>query len=84
MSFNVNNVVLIVCPKSTFDIGGKNKGKKQIETAEDGYVVKDLIKYFSGNILPLWWFGLNYWNHAEGRKKTAFSTNPLINRQFED
>ena len=46
--------------KRTFEIGGKNKGKKQIETAEEGYVVKDQIEYSSGNILPLWWFGLNY------------------------
>ena len=44
----------------TFEIGGKSKGKKQIETAEEGYVVKDQIEYSSGNILPLWWFGLNY------------------------
>jgi len=46
--------------KRTFEVGGKNKGKKQIETAEEGYVVKDQIEYSSGNILPLWWFGLNY------------------------
>lgn len=46
--------------KRTFEIGGKNKGKKQIETAEEGYVVKDQIEFSSGNILPLWWFGLNY------------------------
>lgn len=44
----------------TFEIGGKNKGKKQITSAEEGYVVKDQIEYSSGNILPLWWFGLNY------------------------
>lgn len=43
-----------------FEIGGKNKGKKQIALAEEGYVVKDQIEYASGNILPLWWFGLNY------------------------
>ena len=44
----------------TFEIGGKNKGKKQITSAEEGYVVKDQIEFSSGNILPLWWFGLNY------------------------
>ena len=44
----------------TFEIGGKNKGKKQITSAEEGYVVKDQIEYAAGNILPLWWFGLNY------------------------
>lgn len=46
--------------KRTFEIGGRSKGKKQIETAEEGYVVKDQIEFSSGNILPLWWFGLNY------------------------
>lgn len=46
--------------RRTFEIGGKSKGKKQIESAEEGYVVKDQIEFSSGNILPLWWFGLNY------------------------
>ena len=46
--------------RRTFEIGGKNKGKKQITSAEEGYVVKDQIEYAAGNILPLWWFGLNY------------------------
>lgn len=44
----------------TFEIGGKSKGLKQIERADEGYVVKDQIEFSSGNILPLWWFGLNY------------------------
>lgn len=44
----------------TFEVGGKSKGKKQIEQAEEGYVVKDQIEFSAGNILPLWWFGLNY------------------------
>ena len=44
----------------TFEVGGKSKGTKQIESAEEGYVVKDGIEFSSGNILPLWWFGLNY------------------------
>lgn len=46
--------------RRTFEVGGKSKGKKQIETAEEGYIVKDGIEFSSGNILPLWWFGLNY------------------------
>lgn len=46
--------------RRTFEIGGKSKGKKQIENAEEGYVVKDGIEFSFGNILPLWWFGLNY------------------------
>jgi len=43
-----------------FEVGGKNKGKKQISQAQEGYVVKDNIEYGSGNIIPLWAFGLTY------------------------
>lgn len=44
----------------TFEVGGKNKGKKQIVDAKEGYVVKDDIEYGSDNIIPLWAFGLMY------------------------
>ncbi len=44
----------------TFEVGGKNKGKKQIADAPSGYVVKDDIEYGSGNFIPLWAFGLLY------------------------
>lgn len=44
----------------TFEIGGKNKGKKQIESAGQGYVVKDDIEYAFQNIVPLWMFGFVY------------------------
>ena len=44
----------------TFEVGGKKKGKKQLSDAQDGYVVKDDIEFGSGNIIPLWAFGLLY------------------------
>lgn len=44
----------------TFEVGGKNKGKRQINAAAQGYVVKNDIAYGYGNIIPLWHFGLNY------------------------
>lgn len=44
----------------TFEIGGKNKGHKQIRDAQEGYLVKDDIEYGYGNVIPLWAFGLNY------------------------
>ena len=44
----------------TFEVGGKNKGKKQLSGASDGYVVKDDIEFGSGNTIPLWAFGLTY------------------------
>ena len=44
----------------TFEMGGRNKGQKQIAEAEDGYVVKDGIETGFGNVVPLWCFGMNY------------------------
>lgn len=44
----------------TFEVGGKNKGKRQLADASEGYIVKDDIEYGSGNIIPLWAFGLMY------------------------
>ncbi len=44
----------------TFEVGGKRKGKKQIENVPNGIVVKDDIEYGYGNVVPLWAFGLNY------------------------
>lgn len=44
----------------TFEVGGRKKGQKQISNAQEGYVVKDDIEYGSGNIIPLWAFGLTY------------------------
>ena len=44
----------------SFEIGGKKKGQKQIESVEKGFVVKDDIEYGFANIIPLWAFGLNY------------------------
>lgn len=45
---------------TTFEIGGKNKGQKQIKDAVKGYVVKDDIEFSHGNIIPLFLFGLTY------------------------
>ena len=43
-----------------FEIGGRKKGQKQIESAADGYIVKDDIESGYANVIPLWAFGLNY------------------------
>lgn len=44
----------------TFEVGGKKKGKKQIENVSNGIIVKDDIEYGHGIIVPLWHFGFNY------------------------
>jgi hypothetical protein len=43
-----------------FEIGGKNKTKKQLIDVPDAFVVKDEIEYGFGNTVPLWHFGLLY------------------------
>ena len=44
----------------TFEIGGRKKGKKQIEDVKNGRIVKDDIETGHGIIIPLWYFGMNY------------------------
>ena len=46
--------------KYTFEVGGKDKGKKQIATLENAYIVADNIEYGMGNKIPLWLFGFLY------------------------
>ena len=44
----------------TFEVGGRKKGKKQIQDIPKGIVVRDEIEFGQGIIIPLWHFGLNY------------------------
>jgi hypothetical protein len=44
----------------TFEIGGKNKKKKQISETPDSYLVKDDIETGYENTIPLWMFGFLY------------------------
>ena len=44
----------------TFEVGGRKKGKKQIESAVKGYVVADDIEYAFQNKIPIWMFGFLY------------------------
>lgn len=43
-----------------FEVGGRKKGKKQIESVPDAFVVKDDVELGVGNIVPLWAFGFLY------------------------
>ena len=45
---------------TTFEVGGKSKGRSQIKDAERGYIVKDDLEFGHGNVIPLWAFGLTY------------------------
>ncbi len=46
--------------KYIFEIGGKNKTKKQIKELDNAFVVKDLIEIGVLNQIPLWLFGFLY------------------------
>lgn len=50
----------IVDKKYIFEIGGKNKSKKQIKNLNNAYVVADDIEFGNGNRIPLWLFGFIY------------------------
>lgn len=50
----------VVNKKYTFEIGGKNKKKKQIAGIENAYIAKDRIEIGFKNIIPVWLFGFMY------------------------
>ena len=43
-----------------FEIGGRRKGKQQIQSLQNAFVVKDDIELGVNNIIPLWAFGFLY------------------------
>ena len=51
---------LVVDGRWLFEVGGKNKGFKQIKGIEDSFVVSDGIDIGYGKKIPLWLFGLLY------------------------
>lgn len=46
--------------KYVFEIGGKDKSKKQIATIENSFIAADDIEYGFQNKIPLWLFGFLY------------------------
>jgi len=44
----------------TFEVGGKNKGLKQIQGIDKAFIVKDDIESGYLNTIPLWQFGMTY------------------------
>ena len=50
----------LVDEKYTIEIGGNDKGFKQIKNIPNSFVVADDIEIGYGNKLPLWLFGFLY------------------------
>lgn len=46
--------------KYTFEIGGKNKKRKQIQGMENSYIIADNIEYGTDRRIPIWLFGFLY------------------------
>jgi hypothetical protein len=44
----------------TFEIGGKNKSKKQLSGLQQAYIAKDDIEIGFGTVIPVWLFGFMY------------------------
>ena len=53
-------VDFLVDDKWLFEIGGKNKTRKQIAGQEEAYIAADDIEIGFGNKIPLWLFGFLY------------------------
>jgi predicted AAA+ superfamily ATPase len=50
----------IVDEQLIFEVGGKNKGSRQIKGLDEAYLVLDDMEYAFRNKIPLWMFGLLY------------------------
>ena len=50
----------LIDDKYIFEIGGKNKTKKQLQDLTDAFIVSDEIEYGFQNKIPLWLFGFMY------------------------
>lgn len=59
IEYSVNSD-FVVDNKFTFEVGGKNKTRKQIIGLDDAYIAADNIEYSHQNKIPLWLFGFLY------------------------
>jgi len=57
---HTNQGDFLIDNKFVIEVGGKNKGYKQIKDIKNSYVVADDIEVGNGNKIPLWLFGFLY------------------------
>jgi predicted AAA+ superfamily ATPase len=50
----------LVNDEYTFEIGGKNKTRKQLKDIPNNYIAADNLEIGSGKTIPLWLFGFLY------------------------
>ncbi len=58
--YYANSGDFLVNEKFIFEIGGKNKGFKQVKDIENSFIAADDIEAGYGNKIPLWLFGFLY------------------------
>ncbi len=46
--------------KYTFEVGGKNKNRKQIQSVPDSYIIADDIEFGTDRRIPIWLLGFMY------------------------
>ncbi len=54
------NVDFLVDRKHYFEVGGKNKGSRQLKEHDEGYLAVDDIEHGAERRIPLWLFGFLY------------------------
>lgn len=60
LSYPKNGGDFMVDNTYTFEVGGRNKTKKQIKEIEKSFIVSDDMEIGMGNKIPLWLFGFLY------------------------
>jgi uncharacterized protein len=50
----------LVVGDTHFEVGGRNKGGRQLKGLQDAYLVKDDVERGFGRTIPLWYFGFLY------------------------
>lgn len=52
--------MILIDGRYLFELGGRNKGFRQIRDIPDSFVLADDIEFGFDNKIPLWLFGLLY------------------------
>ena len=60
LSYPKNGADFMIDETYTFEVGGRNKTKKQIKEIEKSFIVSADLEIGTGNKIPLWLFGLIY------------------------
>ena len=60
LSYPKNGADFMIDNTYTFEVGGRNKNKKQIKEIKESFIVSADVEIGTGNKIPLWMFGFIY------------------------